>query len=822
MFQNYLITALRNIYKAKLYSLINIGGLAIGLAACILITLFVRDEISYDKWIPNADRIHKLEITFFPPGRGPMEFAQTPGPAGPALEKDFANELEEATRIFHRGTNLKMDDKSFDQRITYVDDNFFRVFDLPMVSGNRAQAVSDTSSVIIDEDLAQKLFGSQDPIGKSFQLDSEYDYTVVGVFKNIPENTHFDFEMIAYFDTNRYVDQPWVAIDWTSSNVHTYMMTKEGVSIDLVNNRMDDFARNNVVLRFPGAEKMDPTQLINFNTIPMLDIHLKGSKPGHLSANGDIVAVYTFSAVAILVLIIASINFMNLSTARSLKRAREVSMRKVLGADRSQLVMQFLGEAVLTTIISLAIAVLMVWLILPFFNSFTDKAMSLNIFGDPVQTITILVMTVTVGILGGIYPAFVLSNFRPAKILRANKSSAEGSETIRNILVVFQFTISIALMISTAIVYGQTLYAQNMNIGIDKSHKVVIRGMRALEVNGQAMSLRDEFAKLPGVLKTSFSSDNLPQNNMNNSGYMPSWQPDSQMMVVEVMNVDEDFIDLYQIPLLAGRSFDDNRASDFEVELTDDGVNGTSTIIVNEMFLQKAGIASPEEAIGKVMIAPTNDDKRSEITIIGVVPDMNLRSLRFPITASAFQPVKDDSWVLNLELEGASMDETLAAIDAIWQRRVPDRPIERRFVEEGYDNLYQQEEQRGQMFAGFALFAVFIACLGLYGLASFAVDKRTKEVGIRKIMGASIFEIIRLLLWQFSKPVLIAMVIAWPIAWYLMQDWLNGFAYRLDLVAMLALFPLAGIIALAISWVTVFNRAHRAANNNPVKALRYE
>lgn len=822
MFQNYLMTAIRNLYKSKMYSLINIGGLAIGLAACILILLFVRDELSYDKWIPNAERIHKLEITFLPPGRGPMEFSATPGPAGPALQKDFPNELEEVTRVFNTGTTLKRDNESFDQMITYVDANFFRMFDLPMIKGSREQALSNNSSVILSEELAQKLYGDQDPIGQSFRLDTEYDYTVVGIFKDIPENTHFEFEMIALFDDNRYKDRPWVAIDWTSANMHTYLMTKPGVPIERVSDKFPEFIQNNVVLTFPGSDKINKSQIIQYSTIPVLDIHLKGDKPGHMKANGDIIAVYTFSAVAVLILVIASINFMNLSTARSLKRAREVSMRKVLGANRSQLIGQFLGEAVVTTVIALTLAVIMVMMVLPLFNDFTQKEMTLNIFGDPMQSLAIIIMTITVGVLGGIYPAFVLSGFRPAKILRANKSSAEGSEFIRNLLVVAQFTISITLMISTAIVYGQTLYAQNMNIGIDKGHKVVLRGLSAKEVNNQALTIAAEIKQLPGVRKTAFSTDSLPQTNMNNTGYYPSWAPDGQMILAEDMRFDSDFMELYNMPLLAGRTFDKDRASDYYIEAKEEGVNDTTTIIVNETFLAKAGITNPAEGVGTVFNMPMDDNKITKATVIGVVPDMNLRSLKFPITAMAFRPVKDDERVLNIEIDGAHMDETIDAIDAIWAKRVPDMPIVRRFVEEGYDRLYQQEEQRGQMFAGFALFAVFIACLGLYGLASFAADKRTKEVGIRKVMGASVFDIVKLLIWQFSKPVLVAMVLAWPIAWFMMQDWLNGFAYRLDLGAMLALFPLAGGLALLIAWGTVYLRANKAANNNPIKALRYE
>lgn len=820
MYNNYLTVALRSILKNKLYSFINIGGLAIGLAVCILILLFVRDEVNYDTWIPDVERLHKLEVTFFVPGRDPATSGKTPGPAAAALAKDFT-ELEETTRIYGTSGTFTYGESLFNEGIYFVDENFFSVFDLPLIKGDRQLALESNSALLINEELATKFFGDANPLGQTLTFDGETDYRVVGVFKDIPDNTHFDFGLIALFDELRYTEQLWVSQDWASANMHTYVKMREGMSIDTVTARLPEWVANNVVLRLPGID-IKPADFLHFGFIAVPDIHLYADKPGHLEPNGNIMAVYTFSAVAVLILIIASINFMNLATARAMKRAREVSMRKVVGATRGQLISQFLGEAVLTTLVALLFATVIVDLVLPFYNNYMDKELSLGLLIDPVQSLGLLALAIGIGIFGGTYPAFFLSNFHPARVLRANNSSASGSPRLREILVVIQFSISIALIVATAVVYGQTIYAQTMDTGFSKDHKITLRAVGMDEARGNLEALKAELLAIPGVTGIAMASDSIPQRSENNTGIEVPGVNDGQPLLIEQMGVGSTFFQLYDIEPLAGRVFSEEYRADFRIVPEDEEEQATGNLIVNESFLRKAGYPSPEAAIGQVVQSWVDQDGRKiNSTIVGVVNDLHLRSVHYPITPMAYYLREDNELrVMTLQLNTDNKAQTLTNIDRVWADIVPSIPIRRSFVDENFDALYTAEEQRGQMFAAFAIFAVLVACLGLYGLASFDAEQRTKEIGIRKVMGASIPDLVNMLVWQFSKPVMWANVLAWPVAYYVMKDWLNGFEYRIDLHFLF--FVSAGAIALFIAWLTVAHRALKVARSNPIRALRNE
>jgi putative ABC transport system permease protein len=821
MFKNYLTAAVRSLLKNKLYSFINIGGLAIGLAACILILLFVRDEVSYDTWIPNVERIYKLEVTFFVPGREPIASGQTPGPAGEALATYF-DELEETTRIYRTGGTFTYGENQFNERVYFVDANFFSVFDLPMVAGDRKLAMTSNTGLLINEELATKYFGDADPLGQTVTFNNETDYEVVGVFKDIPENTHFDTGIIALFDELRYTDRRWVSQEWTSSNMSIYALLREGMSIDAVSDRLPQWVADKAILRLPPGMDIEASDLLHFDFLAVKDIHLYAEKPDQLKPAGDIMAVYTFSAVAILILVIASINFMNLATARAMKRAREVSIRKVLGASRKQLISQFLGEAVMTTLFALIFAVGAVELILPFYNEYLNKELSLGLLVDPIQSLGFLALAVSVGIFGGTYPAIFLSSFRPARILRANKSSATGSPMLRHILVVIQFSISIALIISTAVVYGQTIYAQTLDAGYSREQKITLHGLFVDGGNENIEALKAEFMTLPGVISTAMASDSIPQNSESNTGVEIPGVNDGQPLIVEEINVGPTWFQTYDIAPIAGRVFSEDYRADFRNVPEDEEEQATGNIIVNETFLRKAGYASPEDAIGQVVKSWVDQDGRKmDSIIVGVIGDLHLRSVHFPITPMVWYLKEDKNlWVMTLQLDTTDLATTLASIDRVWTNMFPEIPVSRSFVQDNIEALYVAEEQRGQMFAAFAIFAVLVASLGLYGLASFAAEQRTKEIGIRKVMGASMGEIVQMLVWQFSKPVIWANLIAWPVAWYLMRDWLNQFEYRIELNILL--FVGAGAIALFVAWLTVAHRAFRVARANPIKALRYE
>ncbi|MBT6329853.1 MAG: ABC transporter permease, partial [Kordiimonadaceae bacterium] len=429
MFQNYLLITVRNITRNKLYSFINFGGLAIGFAACLLIYLFVKDELSYDRWIPGVETLYSVETTVAPPGRGIREFATTPGLLAPALIERIP-EVIASTRLYRNDGTFTYGDKMFQERIREVDANFFDLFDIPMLKGSREQGLANNSSILINEDIANKYFGDDDPMGKILTMDKERDYTVAGVFKNLPHNTHFGLEMIVLLDATRYNGRTWETLSLDSVPVFTYVKLRNGANPEQVNSALPDFIDQNFLAE-NVPENMTRSEIIQLNLMPVSKIHLYATKPGQMEAGGDIVAVYTFSAVATLILIIASINFINLATARSIKRAREVSMRKVLGATRKQIIVQFIGESVFFTLIGLLIAIVLVEFTLPSFNSFLQKDLVLNLTETLQQTASIIGLALIIGIGGGLYPAFFLSSFRPAKILRSNKSSYDGGGVVR-------------------------------------------------------------------------------------------------------------------------------------------------------------------------------------------------------------------------------------------------------------------------------------------------------------------------------------------------------------------------------------------------------
>jgi putative ABC transport system permease protein len=832
MFRNYVTVALRNLVNHKLYSAINIGGLAVGLAACLLILLFVRDELSYDRWLPNADRIAGLEGTFYIPGREPIAFASTPGPAKPALEKDFSSDIERAVRILQSDEPLRAADRQFIEEVSYTDAGFFEVFDIPMARGAREAALADNKSMILSETAARRYFGDQEAVGQTITANGKDDFTVVGVFRDLPRNTHLELHAIALLDEPRYVDKPWITQKWTSVNVHTYMLFRSREAMDRVAADLTGFADRNVVFDIPGVTDR-PSDVVKFELMPLTDIHLHATKAGYFKPGGDIAAVIAFSAIAGLILLIACINFVNLATARSMKRAREVALRKVVGATRSQLIRQHLGEAVLTALIALVVAIALVEVSLPPFNGFLHKALRLDFVGDPMLLVMALGLIVAVGVVGGLYPAVFLSRFRPAVVLKANQSSVSGSSLLRTGLVVFQFAISIALIVCTATVYRQTTYARDLDVGFRHDDRLSLKGLQDLPAPEQTLTLKREIAALPGVRAATLSSDAPPLESNNNTLLYPTSVPGEEKLIIETLAVDYDFFQVFGVKPLAGRLFSADFPADAgpSKEERKSGKETQQSIVINRAMLAKLGVSRPEDAIGKVLYdVASEEEKMTRTTIVGVVPDLYLRSVRSAITPLAYYVGKPDRDFasfnrLTVEVEPGRMRETLAAVQGVWQRLAPTVPIRTGFVDEDVASQYDADAQRGQIFGGFALFAVLIACLGLFGLASFAAERRTKEIGMRKVMGASVLDIVRLLVWQFSKPVLVANLIAWPVSFYLMSRWLSGFRYAIELtspITLLVVFGGAGLLALAIAWSTIAGHAYRVARASPGRALRCE
>jgi len=828
MFRNYLNIAVRNLFKHRLYSAINIFGLAVGLASCILIMLFVRDELSYDRWIPNAENVYRLHTRFDIPGREPM-FAQTsPGPAMAALKKDFPD-VETGVRllnerpVIHRGTDL------FFEEVILADASFFDVFDLPLLEGDRATALAEPNGMLISESMAKKHFGNKSPVGEVLTVTyywGEREVRITGVLKDLPDNTHLEINFLGHLHEPDYDKYEYVAKSWTSMNIWTYVKLKPGADVSAIQKQLSAFEERNVPSISMGGQDFKVADFMELSLHNLVDLHLNSRGLGDMKPGGDKTAVATFSVVAALILLIACINFTNLATARASQRAREVALRKVLGAHRNQLIGQFLGESVLLALIALLVAIGIVELVLPTYGNFLDKDLTLSYFGANGVALELAGLVLLVGGIGGVYPALYLSRFMPARILKANKSAAaEGSGKLRSALVVLQFAISIGLIICTAVVYSQTIYARTMDLGFDKSGLLSVRGVGREAAEVVQATIKEEMRRIPGVTAVSLSQETPGEDDESNNIIEIPGQVSADPIVIGTAAVDYDFFNTVGTPVIAGRMLSqDHGADDFTGENEEQAARG-GNIVINRQTLKRIGVATPEEAVGKVIRMSVGDDENGQdlmatMTIVGVVENAQWTNARKEIRPMLYYYDSKGFNFILARMRNAEPAQIRSAAESVWRELVPTQPFYSVYVEEELSKLYNADEARGQMFAAFAGLAIIIACLGLFGLASFTAERRTKEIGIRKVLGARVRDVVKLLAWDFSKPVLIANVIAWPAAWWLMRDWLNGFQNRVDLDP--TIFVVAGTLALAVALATVASHAARVARSNPIHALRYE
>lgn len=821
MLKNYLLIALRNLLRHKLYSFINIGGLSLGLAACLMIFLFVDSELSYDKWLPSHERIYRLEGVYHTPGKPDGPSAVSPGALPPVLEQRFPDMIEKAVRIVGEGFIVKYGNTRFIEDAYLTDLSFFDVFDLPIAAGDRARLFDGFDKLIISERIAEKYFGEESPIGKVLELDGGNDQRqVVAVMRNLPENTHLDIEILGHFNPADYAHRPWIAEWWLSSNVYGYFKLKPGITGEMLAARLPDFVNENAVLSPNWEDPRLPSEVLSLNFIPLGDIHLHSPGRFQMKPIGDIMVVYSFTGIAILILVIAIINFTNLSTARASLRAQEIALRKVVGATRSHIIYQFLGEAFITVLIASLVAFALVETTLPWFNAFVEKLLDFNIFSDPQLQLGLLGLLIVVSLGAGAHPALRMSSFRPARVLHSKNAASSGSIKLRALLTTVQFTISIGLMITTAVIYSQLQYARSIDVGFDKDNKMQMMNMNFGPVAEVARTIRQEIEQLPGVNATSFSGRRIPLR-----GY---WDPistvtvngEQQTIKLETVPGDAQLLEFIGAKLIAGRFFSENRLSDLPRQIA--GTEEfTQAGIINETVATQLGFTNPADAVGITMDIPdATSGNVLRTNIIGVVNDMHLRSVRDAIDNSIFVVRETPLGALNIDLANARSASLRQDIEAIWNRHAPEVPFMYRYIDEEYNAYYEADLRRGEVFAYFSAFAILVSCLGLYGLASFTAERRVKEIGVRKVMGASVTDIVRLLTFQFSKPVLLANLIAWPVAWFVATDWLQGFQYRIDLSPIY--FLIAGGTALLIACLTVAGHAYRTAQANPVLALKHE
>lgn len=835
MWRNYLTVGMRALVKNRTYAFINIFGLALGLAACLMILLYVRYELNYDSWLPDSERIYQFQDIYSPTDTGGEEYRlqMTSYVSGRMLVKDFP-QIESAVYIGSGGGYILQNGQaSLTEDLRYVEGNLLDVLPLPMVRGTRATALQRPGQLILSESEARRRFGDADPIGRTLtivQPVGNVDYQVTGVFRDIPPNSHLGFNIIARYDPQTaFAQNPSFLTSWNSQGGWFYVKLKPGADAAAIDAQLPAWERRNIPDDVTEGRRENPGDAQNWRLMNVRDVHLGDAQDAAMRPGNDERTVITFAVIAALILGMACVNFTNLATARASQRAREVALRKVLGANRRQLIVQFLGETVLVAAIAMLIAVTACELLLPYFNAFLGADMTIAYTGRDGLLLPMIALVLLVGAAGGLYPAFYLSRFQPAQILKANKSSAEaqGSGRLRNVLVVAQFAVSIGLIICTAVIYAQTMFARTVDAGYRRDGLLQVDLIGRQRIEQVIDTLRREIGAIPGVTAVGRSSIAVnPGNNSVSSVQVPG-QP--RAVDLGVYGIDPGFFPAMGMRLLAGRNFDERQARDdattplpvdldAERALVARGLN----VIVTEDAALRLGFGSPREAIGKEIRAGLAPSEVGLVpsTIVGVVNDARFRSIRDPVQPILYFFQRDRFNYLVIRFAGGDGARVREQVEAIWKRIVPDVPFRAQLAEERVQELYDRDEARAQIFAMFAGLSVVVGCLGLFGLAAFTAERRTKEIGIRKVLGARTRDIVRLLAWQFSKPVVIANLIAWPIAWWAMRDWLNGFDARIDLGP--APFVLAGLLALVIAIGTIAGHAFKVARANPIVALRYE
>ncbi|EGX99812.1 ABC transporter, permease protein [Nitrospirillum viridazoti Y2] len=821
MFANYLTVALRTLIKHKLYSAITVAGLALGLTAAILIGLFVHNELTYDRDVTDADRIQQVLVTATLPGRAPEDGASLPMPLGPALKQAFP-QVAEMARIAPQTSSLKRDETLFSEQAAVADASFFRLFDWPFLVGDRATALDDPNSVVLTAKTAAKYFGDANPLGRTLSVDGHL-LRVTGVMRDLPANTQFAFALLVPMDSQANQIPDYLRQHWGGLMTMTFLKLKPGASPDLIQAGLPAFGAAIPPIRTNTGE-VHLGDMFKFFLVPLTEAHLHPVRNAMVEGTSPI-EIGIFTAVAVLVLAIACINFMNLATARASLRAREVALRKVVGASRGQIMVQFLGESILLTGLALILAVALVEVLLPSFTAFLGKpSLAFNYLRDARVLGCLAALVLLVGGAGGLYPAIFLSAFQPGPVLKGNSGGSGAGGRLRVVLVVLQFAISISLMVATGVVYGQLAYAQGRALGFNKENIVVLTDLYGPELQQKAETLRDALRQDPRIAAAALAESYPGSGTENNTGVNhPGAPADDGAVVLRRDAVDADYFSTLKVLQVAGRVFDREHPADAIPPA--DPANPQKLrhggVVLNRSAVRRLGYASPEAALGQPLMLPGKEGEAGvEVTVVGVVEDFHQGSVHTAVAPQMFLETPKSYSQLLIRVKAGEIPGALDLIDRSWRQLVPDRPVPRVFLDAQLQSVYERETKTGQLFAVFSGLAIVIAALGLFGLASFTAERRTKEIGLRKVLGAGVTDIVRLLVWQFSKPVLVANVIAWPVAWVAMRHWLDGFADRVPLNPLL--FVASGLSALMVAWATVGLHAARVAATKPVVALRYE
>jgi putative ABC transport system permease protein len=830
MWRNYWTVAIRALAKSKTYSIINIAGLAIGMAACIMILLYIRYEQSYDTWLPDAENTYQFQTFGENPDTGePFSFQMASYVTKERLEKDFP-QIENGAYIL--GTDpvfLKDGQASRTEDYKYADEDFLKVVNFPLVAGTTLTA---PNTAVVTQSEAMRRYGTEDVIGRTLTIISvgkKVDFKITGVMKDLPKNSHMKINAILRRDFNAFfADSPQFLTCWGCQSGWVYVKMKPGTDAKQLETQLAAWEKRNIPDEDVGGIKFNQGDNQEWHFTNVRDVHLGEAQDAGMTPGNDQRSITTFAIIAVLILGMAVVNFTNLATARASQRAREVALRKVLGATRRQLIVQFVSESILISAAAMLLALALVELLVRPFAAFLDADLVLSYFGKDGILLPAVGLTLIVGVVSGLYPAFFLSRFQPAQVLKANRSAAEtpGSGRLRTALVVLQFAVSIGLIICTAVVYAQTVYARSVDPGYKRENILQVEEMSRAQLIPRAEAIVQQMKRVPGVVAVGLTTIGISTDNSNNNFIIPPGS--TKQVLIGQYEVDEGFFDAMGLTLKAGRWFDPNRPMDdmtvpyppepeVEKALAQRGVN----VVMNEYAIRKLGFKTPEEAIGKTVRGELFSDEAgiTNINIIGVVGDTRFRSVRTPIDPIMFRNMNSGETHMIIRYNGDPAT-VRAAVEREWKKITNEVPFNAQFSEDVMRELYEAEDARAQMFAAFSILAVIIGCLGLFGLAAFTAERRTKEIGIRKVLGARTRDIVRLLIWQFSRPVIAANLIAWPIAWWLMRDWLNNFDQRITLGP--TPFVVAALVALSIAIGTVMGHAIRVARSNPIYALRYE
>jgi len=803
MIRNFFRIALRNLFKHRVFSFINIFGLALGIAACLLILQYTRFERSYDKFEANAGRIYRVQLDRYNEGKLSTQWAAGAAGIGPAIKEAFP-EVEAVARLRSEKSIMSYKDKLFrEEKMYYATDDFLRMFSYPTLKGSNAGALKEPFTAVLTTSAAQKYFGNEDPIGKTIAMNKFTNFKVTAVVPDPPVNTHLKFNILFSFATMEKWAGPEINTTVQWDGFFTYLLLRPGADAMQLEKKIAG-----LVDKKWGEEMRKDKWGMVFHLQPLPDIHLSPNYMSEAEVNGDKKAVSFLMVIALFIIAIAWINYINLATARSIERAKEVGIRKTLGSIRGQLIGQFLFESFLINLMAVILAFILILIFIPLFNTLAGKSMDLSMLGTSSFWYTLTLLFVAGTLLSGLYPAFVLSSFKPIAVLKGRLSGTAHGSLLRQSLVIGQFVASVLLMVGTFTVYRQLHYMQRQDLGIQISQTLVLKGPRALDstYDNKLTGFRTEVLRIPGVSQVSASTE-VPGSKVgwNAGGIREVGADQTRSRQYRVIGIDYDFVDAFGLKVIKGRNFSRQFGSD------------TGSVLFNEAAVKEMGFRRPEEVLNKRI-----EFWGKQYTIVGIVANHHQESLRQQYDAHIFRFIPDANRFYSVKLTGnrESWPAVIAAVQQQYKSFFPGNPFDYFFLDDHYAEQYKADEQFGQTFGAFAGLAIFVSCLGLLGLASFVTNQRTKEIGIRKVAGAGVGDILALLTRDFLRPILIAFLVAIPLSWYVLEKWLDNYAFRISLTPWMFILPL--LLILLVALLTTTTQTLRAATASPVKNLRTE